>query len=101
MPKIILNSFPRPEDILIIPIPGKLFSRFFIKHLMGESIPPAEIEDVTDDEEVLLSAEELQVYVGGPPRDDRTTTIQDSFIKIPAPPDFRNVDELTNYETKL
>jgi cephalosporin-C deacetylase-like acetyl esterase len=108
--KSFYSMFNAEDNIEFISTPGghsyhpnsrKAIFSFFIKHLMEESIPPAEIEDVTDDEEVLLSAEELQVYVGGPPSDDRTTTIQDSFIKTPAPPDFRNVDELTNYRDKV
>jgi cephalosporin-C deacetylase-like acetyl esterase len=104
------SMFNAEDNIEFISTPGghsyhpnsrKAIFSFFTKHLMGENIPPAEIGDVTDDEEVLLSAEELQVYVDGPPSDDRTTTIQDSFIKIPAPPEINNKDELITHRDKI
>jgi len=108
--KSFYGMFNAEDNIEFISTPGghsyhpnsrKAIFLFFTKHLMGENIPPAEIEDVTDDEEVLLSAEELQVYVDGPPSDDRTTTIQDSFIKIPAPPEINNKDELITHRDKI
>jgi len=108
--KSFYSMFNAEDNIEFISTPGghsyhpdsrKAIFSFFIKHLMGENIPPAAIEDVTDDEEVLLSAEELKVYVDGPPSDDRTTTIQDSFIKIPAQPEINNKDELITHRDKI
>jgi dienelactone hydrolase len=104
------GMFNAEDDIEFISTPGghsyhpnsrKAIFSFFKKHLMGENIPPEEIADVTDDEEILLSMEELQVYVDGPPADDRTTTIQDSFIKIPPPPDLSSVSALTSHREKV
>jgi cephalosporin-C deacetylase-like acetyl esterase len=108
--KSFYRLFNAEDNIEFISTPGghsyhpksrKAIFSFFIKHLMGETIRPDEIEDVTDDENVLLSAEELQVYVDGPPDNDLTTTIQDSFIKIPSPPEIKDISELTNHRDKI
>jgi dienelactone hydrolase len=67
---------------------------FFMEHLMDKKIDPGYIEDINMNEKVLLDAERLKVYVDGPPADDRTKVIQDSFIKIPEPPVVNTLDEL-------
>jgi len=108
--KTFYSMFDAEDNIEFISTPGghsyhpnsrKAIFSFFIKHLMRESIPPEEIEDVTDDEDVLLSAEELRVYIDGPPGDDRTTTIQNSFITLPTPPEIKNETELKVYRDKV
>jgi cephalosporin-C deacetylase-like acetyl esterase len=102
--------FNAEDNIEFISTPGghsyhpnsrKAIFSFFIKHLMGNSVSPEDIADVTDDEHILLSAEELQVYVDGPPDNDLTTTIQDSFIKIPPPADVHSVEELMSQRDKV
>ena len=49
----------------------------------------------------MLSVDDLRVYVGGPPKDDRTTTIQDSFIKLPESPEINNIVGLETYRSKV
>jgi hypothetical protein len=63
---------------------------FFIKHLMGKNISPDEAGDIDLSEKNMLSEEELKVYKDGPPSNDLTTTIQDSFIKLQEKPVISN-----------
>ena len=49
---------------------------------MGKQILPEDAGDIDTLPEIQLSDEELKVYVDGPPKDDRTTTIQNSFIQL-------------------
>ena len=48
-----------------------------------------------------LSNEELKAYVNGVPEDDRTKTIQDSFIELATSPVIRNVHELESYKKEV
>jgi hypothetical protein len=98
--------YQHPENILYIETPGghsyhsssrKLINAFFMKHLMGKNATPEEAGDIDESEDVLLSEEELKVYVEDPPEDDRTKTIQDSFIRLPDPPIIKNKEQLTQY----
>ncbi|WP_157637833.1 alpha/beta hydrolase [Flexithrix dorotheae] len=74
---------------------------FFLKELMDKDISEKEIEAF--DQEILprLSVEELRVYVDGIPEDDRTSTIQDSFVKLASPPEISNKKEFENYRTTV
>ncbi len=74
---------------------------FFIKHLMGKEIPPGQVGDIDDSPESLLSEEELRVYVDGPPADDRTKTIQDSFQKMAGPPSIQTKTDLEKHREKV
>ncbi|MEN8203014.1 MAG: hypothetical protein ABFS28_10490 [Bacteroidota bacterium] len=67
---------------------------FFLEHLMGKTVSPEEAGDVDTVEAHMLSAEELRVYIDGPPAGDRTTTIQDSFIKLHEDPEITSPEEL-------
>ncbi|MCK4465248.1 MAG: acetylxylan esterase, partial [Bacteroidales bacterium] len=99
----IYDLYDAPEQISLVETPGghsyhqisreKIFS-FFIKHLMGKQISPEDAGDLNESPEIQLSEEELKVYVDGPPKDDRTTKIQDSFVKLPATPVISNEKEL-------
>jgi hypothetical protein len=74
---------------------------FFIKHLMGKEVSPEEAGDIEESEKNLLSEEELKVYKDGPPPNDLTTTIQDSFIKLPQKPVISNEKELLAYRDSV
>lgn len=74
---------------------------FFIKHLMGKEVSPEEAGDIEESEKNLLSEEELKVYKDGPPPNDLTTTIQDSFIKLPQKPVITNEKELLAYRDSV
>ncbi len=78
----------------------KIFS-FFMAHLMGKNVTPDEAGDIDETPGTLLSEEELRVYTGGPPAGDRTTTIQDSFIKKAVIPEIETEKELTSYRDSV
>ena len=61
---------------------------------MGKQVSPEEAGDIDTSKDSLLSADKLKVYIDEAPADDRTTTIQDSFIKLPVAPDISNEAEL-------
>ena len=84
------NEVSRPE----------IFS-FFMKHLMGQDIPPSEVGDVDESEEIQLSEEDLRVYVDGAPIDDRTTTIQETFVKLADIPRISNITELSSHRDSV
>ncbi|HBH83438.1 MAG: hypothetical protein A2X05_15295 [Bacteroidetes bacterium GWE2_41_25] len=67
---------------------------FFIKHLMGKQVSPEEAGDIDSSDQSRLSEDELRVYKDGPPEDDRTTTIHNSFVKLPSAPEISNESEL-------
>ena len=70
---------------------------FFLEYLADKKITPEAIGDIDESETAMLTEEELKVYVDGVPPDDRTTTIQNSFIKLPAAPVITNEKELTHF----
>lgn len=78
----------------------QIFS-FFLKHLMGKDVPPGETGDIDESEAAMLSEDELRVYVDGPPADDRTTTIQDSFQTMAAPPTITKPSEWDVYKSSV
>jgi len=78
----------------------KIFS-FFIKHLMGKELAPDIVGDFDKSSEALLSDSVLRVFVNGPLRNDRTKTIQNSFIKLPLPPVIKDANELAAYRSKV
>jgi hypothetical protein len=104
--KRIYELYNASENIGYIESPGghsyhqisreKIYS-FFLEHLMGKHITPEEAGDIDESAESLLSEEELKVYVDGPPADDRTTTIQDSFVKLAQVPGISNENELFSF----
>jgi len=74
---------------------------FFIKHLMNREISPSEAGDIDESDKDQLSEEDLMVYKDGYPPDDRTTTIQDSFIKLTEAPSLKNMQELLAYRDSV
>ncbi|MBN1418904.1 MAG: acetylxylan esterase [Planctomycetes bacterium] len=78
----------------------RIFS-FFAKHLQGREIPPEAIGDIDASEEAQLSADDLRVYVDGPPADDRTLTIQESFQTMAAPPAIGSLDALKAHRERV
>jgi hypothetical protein len=78
----------------------RIFS-FLLNHLMGKNITPEEAGDIDQSPEKLMSEEELKVYIDGPPEDDRTTKIQDSFVKLAQTPEISNKSELDRYRISI
>ncbi|NLZ07099.1 MAG: hypothetical protein GXY19_18165 [Phycisphaerae bacterium] len=106
----IYKLYGRPDNLVLVETPGghsyhnrsrtRIFS-FFLKHLMGKDVPPEEVGDVDASQSAMLSAEELKVYVDGPPADDRTTTIQETFVKAAGPPQITTRQQLETHREKV
>ncbi|MFK5974289.1 MAG: alpha/beta hydrolase family protein [Flavobacteriaceae bacterium] len=78
----------------------KIFS-FFIKELMGKDISPEDIGDIDKSPEMQLTEDELRVYAHGAPKNDRTTTIQETFFVLPKAPQIENEKQLKDYRSKV
>lgn len=76
--------------------PG-IFS-FFMKHLMNKDVQPSQVGDVDESDSTKLSAQELRVYVEGPPLDDITTTIQETFVKLAEIPQITDMQSLESHK---
>ena len=102
--------YGKPENNRFIEYPGahgyqpisrKTIFSFFLEQLMDKNIPPKEISDTDKSSQIQLSDEELEVYVDGAPEDDRTSTIQDSFVKLAQAPDISNRIELQAHKDSV
>jgi len=69
-----------------------------MKHLMGKDVPPETIQDVGEEVE---SAETLKVYVDGFPPDERTSTIQESFIPLAEAPVVKSQQDVVAERNRL
>ena len=108
--KAIYELYDQPERLLLVETPGghsyhktsrtRIFS-FFLKHLMGKAVPASSIEDIDESESALLSEEALQVYAAGAPADDRSRTIQDSFVALASPPDLPDRQSLAAHRADV
>ena len=107
---VIYDMYGSVDQIKFVEYPGghssiadsrkELFA-FFVENLMGKEISPDETGDYDDSPEALLSYDELQVYPEGPPGNDRTTTIQDSFIHIAEKPEYADEKELNDFKVSV
>ena len=108
--KKMYDLYKVPENISLVETPGghsyhkisreKIHS-FFLKHLMGKEISPEDAGDIDLEPETQLPGETLKVYVDGIPKNDRTTTIQNTFIQLPEPPEIVNKNDLFSYRDKV
>lgn len=108
--KHIYDLYGKADDVHLVETPGghsyhkisrtRIFS-FFVEHLMGKDIPPDRIGDIDRSEEAMLPAEELRVYVDDPPADDRTRTIQETFVKLAEPPQIATPAQLQAHREKV
>lgn len=108
--KVIYELHGMPGNLRYIETPGGhsyheksrsgIFS-FFMEHLMGKSATPEEAGDIDQSPGTLLSEQELQVYVDGPPPGDRTTTIQDSFVTLAVAPEISTESERIAQRNKV
>ncbi len=92
-----------PENVSFVETPGghsyhrisrQAIHSFFLNHLMDTVVPPEQTGDIDVAPENLLSEDELRVYTDGPPEDDRTRSIQDSFVKLHQDPDLSTAKDL-------
>ena len=85
-----LIETPTPHSYHVTSTTG-IFS-WFARHLRGEDRAPDTFDDVDPYEVNDRPAEELRVYVDGPPRDERTSVIHDSFVPLAARPKLDSAD---------
>ncbi|PID92599.1 MAG: hypothetical protein CSA96_02315 [Bacteroidetes bacterium] len=87
----VYELYEKPDLVSLVETPGghsyhktsrQEIQSFFIRHLMGKEVPPNETGDIDENSDHHLSADELRVYKDGIPKDDRTTTIQNSFVHL-------------------
>lgn len=108
--KPIYSYYKKPENVLMVDAPGKhgygskeelrpAILSFFMRELMGKNVPVEEIDEIDIKKE--LSNEELIAYVDGIPADDRTKTIQDSFVELATAPKIESVDQLDSYRNEV
>jgi len=99
-----------PEKLVLVETPGPhsyheksrtaIFS-WFLKHLQGKDVPPTEVGDIDERPESQESAETLRVYADSPPAGNRTPTIHDELIPLPAPPAITDQAALVHERAKL
>lgn len=108
--KRMYDLYGKPENISLVETPGghsyhrisrEEIHSFFLKHLMGKDISPQEAGDIDTLEASKLSAAELKIYVDGIPKDDRTTTIQNSFVKLAKVPEINDENGLSAYRDSV
>lgn len=68
---------------------------WFLKHLTGKEISPGQVGDIDTSQDQPETLETLRVFVKGSPPGNRTATIHEEFIKLPAPP---TIDDATGLE---
>ena len=74
---------------------------WFLKHLAGQEAPADKLEDVDERPESQESAESLRVFTAGIPKDERVTTIQDSFVPLAKPPQIADAAALAAHRAKV
>ncbi|HUQ67279.1 MAG TPA: acetylxylan esterase [Flavitalea sp.] len=89
--KKIYDTYGKRGNISLVETPGEhsyhknsresIFA-FFMEHLDGKKVTPEQAGDIDTASKNQLTSEELKVFVNGPPKDDRTPTIQNSFIAL-------------------
>lgn len=104
--KDIYDLYEKSDNIDLVETPGghsyheisrtKIFS-FFLKHLMGKDVPHSVVGDIDEYESIQLSDEELRIYIDDPPKDDRTRTIQETFMKMASLPQIKTEKDLKSH----
>lgn len=108
--KTVYNYYGKPENLMMEDAPGKhgygeneefraRILSFFMKELMGKDVAPKDLEDI--DISLELSNEELAVFTDGAPENDRTLTIQDSFVELASPPEIKRIEQLNSYKDEV
>jgi cephalosporin-C deacetylase-like acetyl esterase len=108
--KKIYDLYGVPENIGLVESPGghsyhrisrQKIQSFFIEHLMGKQVAPEETGDIDETPENLLSEDDLRVYTDGLPENDRTTTIQDSFVQLHGDPAITSEHDLVAFRDSV
>ena len=101
--KAVYSRYGADENLGFIATPGghsyhrdsreAIFS-FFLRHLAGKEFSPEEAGDIDTTAADRLSGEALRVYSSGIPADDRTKSIQNSFIRLAQAPYISDTNDL-------
>ena len=97
------KTLDKTENLRFVETPGghsyhersrtAIFS-WFLHHLMGKDVPPADVGDIELDERKLETEDTLRVYTNGAPAGNRALTIQDEFITVASAPDVSTTGDL-------
>jgi hypothetical protein len=68
---------------------------------MDKEVDPEVVGDVDESPEAMLDNETLMVYHEGVPTDDRTKSIQDSFIDLAEAPEIKSAEDLSNHRERV
>lgn len=108
--KPVYEWYDKPENLSMVEANGAhsyglneefrpIILSFFMKELMHKIVSPEKLGTIDISKE--LSNEELAAYVDGGPEDDKTTTIQETFVEMATPPDIRTADQLEDYRMEV
>lgn len=104
------DLYGKPGNVSFVETPGphsyhklsreNIFS-FFLNHLMNKRMTPEEVGDIDTAAASMATYDELKVYVNGPPKDDRTTTIQNDFIEVSKMPVIESKEQLFRHRDSV
>ncbi len=108
--KPIYAFYGKPENLMMIDATGghsygskeelrPEILAFFLRELKGKNVKPEALGKIDITKE--LSEEALKAYVKGAPKDDRTKTIQDSFVALATPPTIHDQEQLESYKREV
>jgi len=106
--KHVYDLYGKADKITLIETPGghayhenskKAVFSFFMKLFKGRDLEHHEIINFEGSD--LLSEDDLRVFVDGPLKDDLTTKIQDSFIRLADNPKIENRKALVSHRDKV
>jgi dienelactone hydrolase len=94
-----------PQNLKLVETPGPhsyhersrtaIFS-WFLKHLQGKDVSPEEVGDIEGAPDGPETVEALQVYVNGPPADNRLPRIQDEWIPLAGAPEIAKAEDVAH-----
>ena len=99
-----------PANVSLVETPGKhsyhersrtAILSLFLKHLKGVEVAPEEVGDIDLSPEAEEPYENLEVYVPGPPPDESTSTIHDTFVPLADIPDIADAEALRAHREKV
>ncbi len=104
------KTLGKPEYLKYLETPGghsyhelsrtAIFS-WFLEHLMGRKVAPADVGDLELDQSKLESFDTLRVYTAGSPSGNRALTIQDEFIKVAAAPEISTAADVERVRAEI
>jgi cephalosporin-C deacetylase-like acetyl esterase len=108
--KKIYGTYGKPGNISLVETPGEhsyhknsresIFA-FFMEQLGGKKLTNEQVGDIDTSRKNHLTSEELKVFVNGPPKDDKTPTIQNSFIPLAHAPSITSREALYEFRDSV